>query len=82
MRYFTAPGEDRQLESDRGRGLRGSFIELPSGVTHYELTGPGDGDVVVLVGGLTVPLFYWDGLVAELHSRGLRTLAYSLYGRG
>lgn len=82
MRYFTAPGEDRRLDPESRRSLRGSFIRLPGGVTHYELTGPGDGEIAVLIGGLTVPLFYWDALAAELHSRGLRTLAYSLYGRG
>ncbi|MEU9449908.1 alpha/beta fold hydrolase [Streptomyces sp. NPDC048277] len=82
MKYFVAPGEDRRLD-DRSRGeLRGTFVELSDGITHYELTGPEDGEVAVLVGGLTIPLFYWDGLVPELHARGLRTLACSLYGRG
>ncbi|WP_231575584.1 alpha/beta fold hydrolase [Mycolicibacterium llatzerense] len=55
---------------------------MSDGVTHYELAGPVGGDVVVLTGGLTIPLFYWDELAAELHARGLRTLAYSGYGRG
>ncbi|MFQ6397386.1 hypothetical protein ACLMAJ_28515 [Nocardia sp. KC 131] len=36
----------------------------------------------MLTPGLTIPLFYGDGLVSELHPRGLRTLAYSAYGRG
>ncbi len=35
-----------------------------------------------MAGGLTIPLFYWDGLVAELNARGLRTPAFSAYGRG
>lgn len=82
MKYFVAAGEDRRLDAaTRGR-LRGSYIQLSDGVTHYELTGPDGGDVVVLAGGLTIPLFYWDELAAELHARGLRTLAYSGYGRG
>jgi pimeloyl-ACP methyl ester carboxylesterase len=55
---------------------------LSGGVTHYELRGPDDGEVVVLTGGLTVPLFYWDDTAAALHDHGLRTLAYSAYGRG
>jgi pimeloyl-ACP methyl ester carboxylesterase len=82
MRYFVAPGEDRRLDAASRRGLRGSFVELSDGVTHYELSGPDHGEVAVLVGGLTIPLFYWDALAAELHVRGLRTLAYSGYGRG
>ncbi|MFC9930868.1 alpha/beta fold hydrolase [Streptomyces sp. NPDC127190] len=82
MKYFVAPGEDRKLTADSRGALRGSFVELSDGVTHYELTGPEDGDVVLMAGGLTIPLCYWDGLVSELHARGLRTLTCSAYGRG
>jgi pimeloyl-ACP methyl ester carboxylesterase len=82
MKYFVAAGEGRRLDATTRRSLRGSYIQLSDGVTHYELTGPDGGDIVVLAGGLTIPLFYWDELAAELHTRGLRTLAYSGYGRG
>jgi pimeloyl-ACP methyl ester carboxylesterase len=82
MRYFISRDEDRRLDAVTRRELRGSFVELSDGVTHYELTGPDNGELVVLTGGLTVPLFYWDALVPELHARGLRTLTYSAYGRG
>lgn len=82
MKYFVGQREDLLLDERARRGLRGSFVELSQGVTHYELTGPEDGETVVLTGGLTVPLFYWDGLAEHLHGMGLRTLAYSAYGRG
>lgn len=82
MKYFTIGSEDSRLDVDTRSALRGSFIELSDGVTHYELAGPADGQVVVLVPGLTIPLFYWDAFVERLHNRGLRTLAYSAYGRG
>jgi pimeloyl-ACP methyl ester carboxylesterase len=82
MRYFVTRDEDRRLDAVTRRELRGQFVELSDGVTHHELTGPDDGELVVLTGGLTVPLSYWDGLVPGLHARGLRTLAYSAYGRG
>ncbi|MFF7163756.1 alpha/beta fold hydrolase [Streptomyces sp. NPDC008086] len=82
MKYFVAQGEDRRLTAESRQALRGSFVALSDGVTHYELEGPEDGELVVLTGGLTIPLFYWDGLVTELNARGLRTLAYSAYGRG
>ena len=82
MRYFAAEGEDRRLDPASRQELRGSFVELSDGVTHYQLTGPEHGELVVLVGGLTIPLFYWDDLSAQLHARGFRTLAYSGYGRG
>jgi len=82
MRYFVARGEHRCLDPTTRGELRGSFVQCSDGVTHYELTGPGDGELVVLVGGLTIPLFYWDQFADELHQRGFRTLAYSGYGRG
>ncbi|MEU2265646.1 alpha/beta hydrolase [Streptomyces olindensis] len=82
MKYFVASGEDRRLTTESRQALRGSFIELSDGLTHYELKGPEDGELVVMAGGLTIPLFYWDGLVTELHARGLRTLTCSAYGRG
>ncbi|BBX37884.1 hydrolase [Mycolicibacterium mageritense DSM 44476 = CIP 104973] len=82
MKYFVSAGEDRRLDEATRRTLRGDYIRLSDGVTHYELAGPDGGDVVVLAGGLTIPLFYWDELAVELHARGLRTLAYSGYGRG
>lgn len=82
MRYFVTRDEDRHLDKSVRSDLRGSFIRLSDGVTHYELRGPEHGDVVVLVGGLTIPLFYWDRVAAPLQAAGLRTLAYSTYGRG
>ncbi|MCD9874988.1 alpha/beta fold hydrolase [Streptomyces guryensis] len=82
MKYFVASGEERRLTAEARQAMPGSFIELSDGVTHYELTGPEDGDVVVMAGGLTIPLFYWDSLASELNTRGLRTLTCSAYGRG
>ncbi|WP_433346710.1 alpha/beta fold hydrolase [Micromonospora sp. CA-111912] len=82
MRYFVGPGEDRTLDEEMRRELRGSFVPLTDGTTHYELSGPTDGELAVLVGGLTIPLFYWDDVASRLHADGLRTLTYSAYGRG
>jgi pimeloyl-ACP methyl ester carboxylesterase len=82
MKYFVASDEDRRLDAATRRTLRGCFTSLSDGVTHYELAGPEDGELAVLVGGITIPLSYWDGLAARLHARGLRTLACSAYGRG
>jgi len=66
MKYFTVASENRHLDDiTRGR-LRGSFIELSDGVTHYELRGPKEGALVVLVPGLTIPLFYWDAFADEI----------------
>lgn len=82
MKYFVATGEHQRLDAKARRSLGGNYLQLSDGITHYELAGPDDGEVVVLAGGLTVPLFYWDATATALHARGLRTLAYSAYGRG
>ncbi|MEV6336103.1 alpha/beta hydrolase [Nocardia vinacea] len=82
MKYFVVRGETRQLNQVTRAELRGEFIECGDGITHYEIGGPAAGETVVFAGGMTVPLFYWDQLVAELQSRGFRTVTYSAYGRG
>ncbi|NKY28602.1 alpha/beta fold hydrolase [Nocardia gamkensis] len=82
MKYFVVPGESRHLDQATRAELRGDFIECGDGITHYEMAGPEGGEVVVFAGSLTTPLFYWDQLVGELHSRGFRTVTFSAYGRG
>lgn len=82
MKYFVVPGETRRLDQATRAELRGDFIECRDGITHYEMTGPEGGEVVVFAGSLTTPLFYWDQLVDALHARGFRTVTFSAYGRG
>ncbi|MBF6166975.1 hypothetical protein IU486_19780 [Streptomyces gardneri] len=82
LKYFSAATENRRLDAEARRSLRGSYIRSSDGIAHYELTGREGGDIVVLTGGLMIPLSYWDAVAAALHARGLRTLAYSGYGRG
>ncbi|MFD6224372.1 alpha/beta fold hydrolase [Nocardia asteroides] len=82
MKYFVVRGETRHLDQHTRAELRGGFLQCSAGITHYEMTGPEGGEVVVCAGSLTTPLFYWDQLVGQLHSRGFRTLTYSPYGRG
>ncbi|MEU2031183.1 alpha/beta fold hydrolase [Nocardia amamiensis] len=82
MKYFVARDETRRLDGSTRGELRGEFLACGDGITHYELSGPAGAETVVFAGGLTVPLFYWDELAAELRRRGFRTLTYSAYGRG
>jgi pimeloyl-ACP methyl ester carboxylesterase len=82
IRYFVARGETTRLDDAARATLRGSFVRLSDGVTHYELGGPDAGELVVLIPGITIPLFYWDGMAERLHGNGFRTLAFSAYGRG
>lgn len=73
----------RPAMSDGRRGSApGQFAELSQGVTHYHLSGPAEGPLVVCVHGLTTPSFVWQALAKGLVARGFRVLVYDLYGRG
>ena len=74
--------ERRDLDDQARSRAPGSFVNLTHGRVHYELAGPDDGRLVVLVHGFSVPSFVWDPTFEELHSQGFRVLRYDLYGRG
>ena len=74
--------EVKQLNENTREGLTGEFIKLPMGTTHYELGGPADGALVVLVHGFSVPYYVWDPTFEALTGSGYRVLRYDLYGRG
>jgi pimeloyl-ACP methyl ester carboxylesterase len=61
---------------------RHQLLSHPGGETHFELVGQGDGEVVVLVPGATLPLAVWEPLVTPLTGSGFRVLRYDLPGRG
>ncbi len=68
-------------ESLRAR-TAGDFVRLEDGFTHYELSGPVDAPVVVLVHGFSAPYFIWEPTFKALTQAGYRVLRYDLYGRG
>lgn len=70
--------ERRQISEKYG----GSFIKLSDGYTHYELSGPANGESVVLVHGATLPMWSWDKQVPFLVKAGYRVLRYDEYGKG
>ena len=74
--------EREDLDNEARSRAPGSFVELSNGQVHYELAGSGEGPVVVLVHGFSVPSFIWDPTYEELLSLGFRVLRYDLYGRG
>lgn len=79
---FPFRGETETLNENTRAALPGQFVELPLGVTHYELGGPDDGAPVILVHGYSVPYFIWDPTYEALTAAGFRVLRYDLYGRG
>ena len=73
----------RPKMSDGRRGSApGQFVELSQGVTHYHLSGPPEGPLIVCVHGLTTPSFVWEPLAKGLTTLGFRVLVYDLLGRG
>lgn len=59
-----------------------STITLSAGNTHYEVLGPQDGPPVVLVHGISIPMWCWDVFVPMLVQAGFRVLRYDEFGRG
>jgi len=80
--YFLSGYEKSELTHETRAELPGSFAALPSGVTHYELSGDPDAPLVVLVHGFSVPYYIYDPTVPELAAAGYSALRYDLYGRG
>jgi pimeloyl-ACP methyl ester carboxylesterase len=78
----TKDPERRQLTDEARRQAPGRFVRLADGMTHYEITGPDTGRVVVLAAGFSVPAYIWDSLYQGLADSGFRVVRYDYYGRG
>lgn len=79
---FPYLDETISLNEETRKQLSGSFIALPSGVTHYEEGGDPNGQPIVLVHGFSVPSFIFDPTFEFFSQRGFRILRYDLIGRG
>ena len=79
---FPYRDETKELNEFTRKELSGSFVELPDGVTHYELSNPAKENTVVLVHGFSVPYFIFDPTFAFLTESGFRAVRYDLFGRG
>ncbi|MEP6494062.1 MAG: alpha/beta fold hydrolase [bacterium] len=81
--YYLARNPERSTLDDAARAAApGKFARLSGGVTHYEVSGPDSGRVVVLVHGFSVPYYIWDSTAVALARAGYRVLRYDEYGRG
>jgi len=79
---FPYLGETKTLDKETRADLPGEFLQLSDGVTHYEMSGPSNGQTVVLVHGFSVPYYVWDPTFEALTAAGYRVLRYDLFGRG
>ncbi len=60
----------------------GQYAQLSHGKVRYELAGPENGDIVVLIHGLIGHMHIWDNQFHFLVARGFRVLRFDIYGRG
>lgn len=81
MRFYDR-AESRELNDLARNETGGSFIQLPEGWTHYELSNPETPETVVLVHGFSTPSFIYDPTFLFLTRSGFRVLRYDLFGRG
>ncbi len=81
-KYSEPTRETVVMDSSVRARKGGTYITLSEGVTHYELSGPEEGDIVVLVHGASLAMWVWDRQVDALAAAGFRVLRYNHYSRG
>ena len=74
--------ETKQLNDEVRKSAGGSFVSLPDGITHYEISNPEKENIVVFIHGFSVPYFIFDPTFEFLTRSGLCALRYDLFGRG
>ena len=79
---FVINGEYLELDEAVRSKAPGKFIKLEHGYTHYQLDGPENGELVVLVNGYSIPYYLWDHTYPDLLNAGFRVLRFDFYGRG
>ncbi|WP_194755871.1 alpha/beta fold hydrolase [Aliidiomarina indica] len=80
--HFKHFDESYTLNSERRAEAPGQFVELSQGYTHYHVSGPSDGPVVVLIHGFSIPSEVWGDTDDALAEAGFRVIRYDLFGRG
>jgi len=80
--WFGNAREDRILDAKARQELGGTYVELADGVTHFDIDGPYEGPLFVLVHGGTMAMFVWDEQANALAKAGYQVLRYDAFGRG
>ena len=62
--------------------LPGELAHLSAGDVYYELSGPVDNPMVVMIHGFSAHAFIWENNYTPLVQQGYCVLRYDLYGRG
>lgn len=74
--------ENQELNDETRQRATGSFVSTPMGTTHYEVSGPDNGQPVVLVHGFSSPMYVWDNTAPALAAAGYKVIRFDSMGRG
>jgi len=74
--------ENKDMDDAARDVAPGEFVLLSAGWVHYQMDGPPDSPLVVLVHGFSVPSYIWDPTYQALVDEGYQVLSFDLYGRG
>ena len=80
--YLILNVEKLELTDAAREDAAGEFVELSAGLVHYQLEGPADSPLIVLVHGFSVPAYIWDPTFSAIKEAGYQVLRFDLYGRG
>jgi len=80
--YLILDVEKLELTDAARENAAGDFVELSGGLVHYQLEGPADSPLIVLVHGFSVPAYLWDPTFLAMKEAGYQVLRFDLYGRG
>lgn len=78
---FIDLGKTRLSETVRD-ALPGEFVQLTDGYLHYRVSGPTDGQPVVLVHGFSYAGWMYDDIEPVLAEAGMRVIVIDSFGRG
>jgi pimeloyl-ACP methyl ester carboxylesterase len=79
---FLDRDETEELNDETRQCADGAFIQLPNGITHYQIGGSARGKPIILIHGFSVPYFIYDPTFEFLTQSGFLVLRYDLFGRG
>jgi pimeloyl-ACP methyl ester carboxylesterase len=80
--FLLSNQEKNTITPDIRAKAQGNYVSLSDGVTHYQIHGPDNGQTVILIHGMTIPMWTWDFQVPALVKAGFRVVVYDHYGRG
>ena len=52
--------ESQEITDETRAAQPGSSVKLDGGSVYYELDGPEQGELIVLIHGMSIPAFVWD----------------------